>query len=441
MWGLGPGPIMHAEYLQAILDGTVEHLALLNPAGTLVHANRSSLEAIGVRLEEVIHRPFWQTPWWSTPKSQARIRDAIEAAAAGDQVRFEIEQPSRTEGRDTTTIEVSLTPVRDGAGPVWLLIHEGRDITQRRAAEAELQQTLGRLKAVLESTLDPVVTIDQYGIIQSVSRSIERVFGYKPEEVVGKNVSMLMPDPHQTAHDSYLANYRRTGQTNILGRTREFQAIRKDGSPFPMELSVSRVDIPGQTNLFTGIIHDISERRQTEEQLRQAEALLAGVIENATSVVFAKDLQGRYSLVNRRFQTIWGTPKEDLLGKSAAELFPAKLAAQIAASDQAALSSGEPVESEEVVDFSDGPHVFMSSKVSLVGSDGKPYGLCGISTDITERKRAEEEVRLLQTISLSISEARSLSDALTTTRHSMSGRREDSVGSLGIDPTLTYLLA
>jgi PAS domain S-box-containing protein len=278
-----------------------------------------------------------------------------------------------------------------------------------------LQQTLARLKAVLESALDPVVTIDQYGVIQSVSRSIERVFGYKPEEVVGKNVSMLMPDPHSAAHDSYLANYRRTGHTNILGRTREFQAIRKDRTLFPIELSVSRVDIPGQPSLFTGIIHDISERRQTENQLRQAEALLSGVIDNATSIVYAKDLAGRYTLVNKRFQATWGLTREQLIGRTPSEIFPHALADQVADADKRAISSGQPIETEEVVDFSDGPHVFMSSRVSLVGEGGKPYGICGISTDITERKRAEEEVRLLQTISLSISEARSLSDALTNT--------------------------
>jgi PAS domain S-box-containing protein len=405
-----------ARYLKAMFDGASEYIGLLTPDGAILHTNRISLEAIGAKLEDVVGRPFWETPWWTeSPANQARLREAVATAAGGEPVRFEFQRRGRD--GETITLDFLLTPVRDESGKVILLVPEGRDITQRREAEQALQQILARLKAVLESALDPVVTIDRYGVVQSVSRSIERVFGYRPDEVVGKNVSMLMPSPHRGAHDGYLAKYRRTGQTNILGRTREFQAVRKDGTVFPIELSVSRVEVPGESgdNLFTGIIHDVSERRQTEEQLRQTEALLSGVIENATSVVFAKDLQGRYTLVNKRFQTLWGIPKEQLVGKTAVELFPPTLAADIAASDRAALESGEPIETEEVIDFSDGPHVFMSSKASLIGSDGKPYGLCGISTDITERKRAEQEVRLLQTISLSISEARSLSDALTTT--------------------------
>jgi PAS domain S-box-containing protein len=401
-------------YLKAILDGAVEFIGLLSPGGDLLHANRTALTFARVKLDQVANRPFWDGPWWTaSPQARMRLREAVESAAKGEQVRFEADVVSG-EGI-SSTLEVSITPVHDDAGVVTMLLAEGHDITARRGADAALQATLARLRGVLDSALDPVVTIDQYGTIQSVSRSIERVFGYKPEEVQGKNVSMLMPNPHRDSHDGYLANYRRTGQTHILGRTREFQAVRKDRSHFPIELSVSRVDIPGQPSLFTGIIHDISERRAAEEHLRQTEALLAGVVDNATSVVFAKDLQGRYTLANKRFQTVFGIPREGFLGKTPDQLFPPALAENITRSDRAALESGQPVETEEVVDFSDGPHVFMSSKIALTGPDGKPYGLCGIATDITERKRAEEEVRLLQTISLSISEAHSLADALSNT--------------------------
>src|SRR5690606_17939593 len=123
-------------------------------------------------------------------------------------------------------------------------------------------------RAVLASTLDPVVTIDAYGIIQAASNSIEKVLGWKPDELVGQNVKVLMPEPHRSAHDGYLARYRETGQTNILGRAREFLAQRKDGSTVPIELSVSRVDPPGKSRpLYTGIIRDISQRLEAERAL------------------------------------------------------------------------------------------------------------------------------------------------------------------------------
>jgi PAS domain S-box-containing protein len=133
---------------------------------------------------------------------------------------------------------------------------------------------LARYEAVLNSTLDPIVTVDDRGTIQGVSRSIERVFGWRPEELVGRNISMLMPSPHREQHDGYMAEYRATGVTNILGRTREMEAVRRDGTLVPIEISVSRVDVPGQDEpLFTGIIHDISDRKRSELELRLLQSL------------------------------------------------------------------------------------------------------------------------------------------------------------------------
>jgi PAS domain S-box-containing protein len=159
------------------------------------------------------------------------------------------------------------TPTAGGAAaddPGQQQQQRGKRVVTMLTLPDTIEEALARHRAVLASTLDPVVTIDANGVVQSVSDSIERVFGWKPEEVLGKNVSMLMPPPHRAAHDSYLANYRRTGITNILGRTREFTAVRKDGTEFPIDLSVSRVELPGKPPLFTGIIHDSSDRRAAE---------------------------------------------------------------------------------------------------------------------------------------------------------------------------------
>lgn len=154
--------------------------------------------------------------------------------------------------------------------------------TQSRATSGSRPMTerelLARHEAVLASTLDPIITIDGRGVIISASKSIDRVFGYAPDEVIGQNISILMPQPHRAAHDGYLANYHRTGVTNILGQTRELEAMRQDGSVFPMEISISRVDVPGEEMpLFTGIIHDISDRHRAEAELRLLQELTLAV--------------------------------------------------------------------------------------------------------------------------------------------------------------------
>jgi len=118
-----------------------------------------------------------------------------------------------------------------------------------------------RERAVLAAALDPILTIDVAGVVQSASDSVERVFGWSPTELIGRNISVLMPEPHRSAHDGYLARYHATGVTNIMNRARRFEAVRRDGTVFPMELSVSRADMPGQAApLFVGIIRDLTER-------------------------------------------------------------------------------------------------------------------------------------------------------------------------------------
>lgn len=115
-------------------------------------------------------------------------------------------------------------------------------------------------RAALAAALDPIITIDAFGVIESASESVARVFGWTPSELIGRNVSMLMPEPHRSAHDGYLARYAATGATHILNTNRQFEAVRKDGSRFPIELSVSRADIPTRAGpLFVGIIRDLSD--------------------------------------------------------------------------------------------------------------------------------------------------------------------------------------
>lgn len=123
-------------------------------------------------------------------------------------------------------------------------------------------------RAALAAALDPIITIDAHGVIESASDSVLRVFGWTPAELIGRNVSVLMPEPIRLAHDGYLDRYAATGESSILGAARRFDAQRKDGSVFPIELAVSRADVPTRAGpLFVGIIRDLSTlpRRAAEE--------------------------------------------------------------------------------------------------------------------------------------------------------------------------------
>ncbi len=131
----------------------------------------------------------------------------------------------------------------------------------------------GLFRAVVEAALDAIVVIDRSGAIRSANQATERVFGYTAAELVGRNVKILMPEPHRGEHDSYLANYLRTGEKKIIGIGREVSGRRKDGTIFPMYLAVGETQVEGEV-IFVGIIHDLTEQQAAERRIQHLQAEL-----------------------------------------------------------------------------------------------------------------------------------------------------------------------
>jgi two-component system sensor kinase FixL len=125
------------------------------------------------------------------------------------------------------------------------------------------------LLAVVEHAVDGIITINQKGLIEMANPAVTRLFGYISSEMKGRNVNMLMPNPHKTNHDQYLVNYLSTGKAKIIGIGREVEGQRKDGSTFPFRLSISEVELESGLKMFTGIIHDITEIKEAESKLKQ----------------------------------------------------------------------------------------------------------------------------------------------------------------------------
>ncbi|HKK15462.1 MAG TPA: response regulator [Gammaproteobacteria bacterium] len=142
------------------------------------------------------------------------------------------------------------------------------DITEQKKFEVQLKVSERRTQAILDNAVDGIITIDEQGIIESFNTSAERMFGYSKEEVTGKNIRLLMPEPYHSEHDQYLANYRHTGKRKIIGIGKEVLGQGKNGNTFPVDLAVSEV-FTENGRIFTGILRDITERKRIEEQLRE----------------------------------------------------------------------------------------------------------------------------------------------------------------------------
>jgi PAS domain S-box-containing protein len=153
------------------------------------------------------------------------------------------------------TLETKLARARASDMPV-----------KHRLAEAALSDSEARIRAILHTAVEGIATIDERGIIESVNPAIERMFGYDAEELIGRNVSILMPSPYREQHDGYLQNYLRTGKAKIIGIGREVVGQRRDGSVFPMDLSVGEMRLANR-RMFTGIIRDITERKRLEREI------------------------------------------------------------------------------------------------------------------------------------------------------------------------------
>lgn len=168
-------------------------------------------------------------------------------------------------------VSISVAPLRDASGRVVGASKIIRDVSDRDRIEAALGESEKRLRAIVETAVDAIITIDEKGLIESANPATLKLFGYREAELIGRNVTMLMPEPYQSEHDQYLGNYLRTGRARIIGIGREVTARRKDGTTFPINLSVSEVALEGK-RLFTGIIHDLTSRRRLERQIVEASA-------------------------------------------------------------------------------------------------------------------------------------------------------------------------
>jgi PAS domain S-box-containing protein len=192
----------------------------------------------------------------------AGVAWALQRGVAGPLMRL-----AEAARRVTETRDYGLRVPPDGAGEVGRLTRDfNLMLDQIQRHEAALNDSAARLRAIVDTAVDGIIAIDAIGRVESFNLAAERIFGYAAAEVLGNNVSMLMPAPFHDEHDGYLANYLSTGVRKIIGIGREVTGRRKDGSTFPMELAVSEMRI-GEARKFTGLVRDISQRKQAEDQL------------------------------------------------------------------------------------------------------------------------------------------------------------------------------
>ncbi|WP_366556532.1 PAS domain-containing sensor histidine kinase [Aquibaculum sediminis] len=262
--------------------------------------------------------------------------------------------------------------------------------------DERLREERARLEAVIGTSADAVITIDQKGIVQSFSRVGEKLFGYRASEVIGHNVSMLMPSPDREKHDDYLERYLRTGEKRIIGLGRQVDARRKDGSVFPVHLMVGEVTQAGQ-RLFTGFIHDMSERVAAERAVASERNFIAAMLDTTQALVVVLDQQGRVVRSNAACQRLSGYSAGELVGRSILELIPDANTSLHGLLQSGPFDAQVPNRWEGSLLRKGGEVRLVSWSTAAIQDDmGVSHYLVTTGIDITENRRSEARAQELQ---------------------------------------------
>jgi two-component system sensor kinase FixL len=254
--------------LAALIESSDDAIMAKNIDGIILSWNHGAERMYGYSASEAIGRPVS----FLIPGEQRDEFDEILKRVRADQRVAHHETRRLTKDGRELDVLLTVSPIKDSAGQIVGAATIARDITDRKRVERALRASEARWRAIVESAVDGIVVIDARGQVEAFNRAAERLFGYPADEVVGRNVNMLMPAPYHDEHDEYLARYHATGVQKIIGIGREVTGLRKDGSAFPLHLSVGEVLIEGESK-FTGILHDLTERVQLETRLREQSAL------------------------------------------------------------------------------------------------------------------------------------------------------------------------
>jgi two-component system sensor kinase FixL len=276
--------VIEGQSLEWLLASAIDAIVIIDRDGTIVLANPAlaamfgyASDALpGLAIEALVPERFkhahggQRLDYFSHPRARA-----MGAGAA----LFGLHR----DGREFP-VEVSLSPLQTAQG-LPLAMATIHDVSRRKQAEAALQESEARMRAIFETAVDAIITIDERGQLERLNGAAERMFGYAEAEVAGKNVSMLMPAPHRVNHDAYLAHYLRTGERKIIGQGREVEGLRKDGSVFPMDLTVAEMRL-GERRMFTGMVRDITARKQVEARNLSLLQELTSANEELTSFAY-----------------------------------------------------------------------------------------------------------------------------------------------------------
>jgi len=378
-----------ADHLQAIACSTTDALIAINHAGVVISWNRAAAlifgysedEMIGQSLHVIIPERFRQ------PHDQGleRVGSGGEQRVIGHAVEL---AGLRKDGSEFP-IELTLSSWNTEDGK-----HYGgiiRDISERVKMEDELRTSAARSRSIMESANDVIITADSKGIILSWNRAATDTFGYEQSEVLGKSLTIIIPEEYKTSHDKGIQRVSSGGEQHVIGKSVELSGLHKDGHHIPVELSLSTWLI-GEERFYAGIIRNISERKFMEEMHRATELKFQSIAESANDAIISANEEGEIQSWNKAAENIFGYSEDEVLGGLLTVIIPEEYRELHEAGIERVAKGGKHHVIGHSVELSglhkDGHKMPIELSLSTWTVKNKVF-YSGIIRDITERKQSE----------------------------------------------------
>ncbi|CCQ73765.1 EAL domain-containing protein [Magnetospira sp. QH-2] len=388
------------SFLCACENGIITYL---NPAGLEMIGRKKLSKVVGKPFSNIVHEDY-----------RALIDGGLGALSEeGDVIPMKFLYRSRK----TIDVEVGVTPV----GVVGAYMVQARDITRRLLSANRLREREECLRGIVDTVAEGIITTNTKGEIQAFNKAAERIFGYSQTEMMGASVNGLMTRSHSVRHNGFVKNYLKGGGRPLQGHARLLEGLRKDGTKFPLEITLSELR-QGKEKLFTALVRDITERRKTEDALRLAQddlerrveertqaltqevaerrrieeslRLTARVIEATSEGVVLTDPEFRVTSANPAFTRITGYSADEIMGKKPQFHTKLKRDKELYAQMLESIESKDHWEGEIWNKRKTGERYAQRLAISTIHSEeGEIHQYAVLVSDITQRKQDEERIR------------------------------------------------
>ncbi|WP_426422588.1 PAS domain S-box protein [Bradyrhizobium genosp. A] len=383
----------NARWLRAVVETAVDGVILIDAGGTVLMFNPACEKLFKYRSDEVVGQNVKMLMPGHYREEHDRYLDNFARTGKRKIIGIGREVLGQRKDGSTFPMDLSVGEAKEDDGSIFVgIIH---DLTERERAEQALRESAARLRAVVDTAVDGVILIDARGRIIMFNPACERLFQYSVDEVMHENVKLLMPSSYRVEHDSYIKNFLDSGERKIIGIGREVVGQRKDGSTFPMNLSVGEAKQDGES-IFVGIIHDLTERARAEQSVHDSERSFRLLVEGVTDyAIYTLDIEGRVTSWNSGAERIKGFTTAEILGRHVREFYieDERLNGEPERNLEKVRREGR-YEAEAWRVRKDGSKFWASVVIDAIKNEqGLLLGYAKITRDISERRRAEQAIR------------------------------------------------